>query len=398
MARALIKMIGLSVMLASTASNAVAADPIRIALIEERSGARALEALHSDQGFRLGLDYATKGTLETRGRSIELIVVDDRGDPVAAATLLAAVYREGTVDLAVAIGSSEAALAMMRVAAAFKRILLVEHAHADAITGSDANRYSFRTADSAGQKALAEALALTRPELNLVVAAQDTLDGRDAVATLKEAMERHPSGAFFIASLLIPPHETDIGEAVSAEFDALHDLHGAKTLLTVWVGAHPPIQAIAATNPGRLGIRLALGGDIDPNARPPLPRIAVEGVTSYFYAMPRNRVNDWLVATWWDRYREHPDGFAAGGMAAAIALAEALEATPAIDTEALVATMEGLRFETPKGSMIFRKEDHQSLQVMYHFRTEPRDASDVPELVHEFTIPELPLPIRSGLN
>jgi branched-chain amino acid transport system substrate-binding protein len=48
--------------------------------------------------------------------------------------------------------------------------------------------------------------------------------------------------------------------------------------------------------------------------------------------------------------------------------------------------------------MIFRKEDHQALQVMYHFRAEPQVASGVPELVHEFTIRELPLPIRPGLN
>ena len=36
------------------------------------------------------------------------------------------------------------------------------------------------------------------------------------------------------------------------------------------------------------------------------------------------------------------------------------------DTEKLIAAMEGLEFDTPKGKMIFRKEDHQALQSMYH--------------------------------
>ncbi len=27
--------------------------------------------------------------------------------------------------------------------------------------------------------------------------------------------------------------------------------------------------------------------------------------------------------------------------------------------------MEGMKFDTPKGKMTFRKEDHQALQVMY---------------------------------
>ena len=33
------------------------------------------------------------------------------------------------------------------------------------------------------------------------------------------------------------------------------------------------------------------------------------------------------------------------------------------DTEKLIAAMEGMEFQTPKGKMIFRKEDHQALQA-----------------------------------
>jgi branched-chain amino acid transport system substrate-binding protein len=30
--------------------------------------------------------------------------------------------------------------------------------------------------------------------------------------------------------------------------------------------------------------------------------------------------------------------------------------------------MEGMSFDTPKGKMTFRKEDHQAMQSMYHFK------------------------------
>ena len=40
----------------------------------------------------------------------------------------------------------------------------------------------------------------------------------------------------------------------------------------------------------------------------------------------------------------------------------------ATDTEKLIAAMEGMEFDTPKGKMMFRKEDHQAMQPMYHFR------------------------------
>jgi branched-chain amino acid transport system substrate-binding protein len=328
-----------------------------------------------------------------REHPIELVIIDDGGDGTAASRL-AASYRDGKAGLAVAIGSSEAALALLPVAASSKRILLVAAAHADAITGGDGGRYVFRTAASAGQQALAEALAFVRPELNLYIAVQDTRDGRDAAAALKAALEQHPSGAFFIGSLVLPPRASDIGAALSAEFDGLHNLHGAKTLLTIWTGANPPIQAIAATDPGKFGIRLAFAGDLDPNAA--APGVAYEGVTPYFDALMHNPANDRLVATWRDRYHERPDGFAADGMAAAIALVAALETSPAIETEALVATLEGLRFATPKGDMIFRKEDHQALQVMVHVRSEPQEAAGAPDLVRAFAIPELPIP--SGRN
>ena len=47
--------------------------------------------------------------------------------------------------------------------------------------------------------------------------------------------------------------------------------------------------------------------------------------------------------------------------------------------------MEGMCFETPKGTMTFRKEDHQALQPMYHFRIKKRQKVewDLLELVRE---------------
>ena len=50
-------------------------------------------------------------------------------------------------------------------------------------------------------------------------------------------------------------------------------------------------------------------------------------------------------------------------------MVEALKKTNGdTDTEKLIAAMEGMSFETPKGKMTFRKEDHQAMQAMYHFK------------------------------
>jgi branched-chain amino acid transport system substrate-binding protein len=56
-----------------------------------------------------------------------------------------------------------------------------------------------------------------------------------------------------------------------------------------------------------------------------------------------------------------------------------------------------MKFDTPKGPMSFRKEDHQALQSMYHFRIkkDQKDEWDLLELVREIPTAELPLPIRN---
>ena len=59
--------------------------------------------------------------------------------------------------------------------------------------------------------------------------------------------------------------------------------------------------------------------------------------------------------------------------------------------------MEGMSFDTPKGPMTFRKEDHQAMQSMYHFRIKKAQAGewDLLELVREIPASELPVPVRN---
>ena len=67
------------------------------------------------------------------------------------------------------------------------------------------------------------------------------------------------------------------------------------------------------------------------------------------------------------------------------------------NTNKLIKTMEGMSFETPKGKMTFRKEDHQAMQSMYHFKikVDPAFAWGVPELVREIKPEEMNVPIRN---
>ena len=91
-------------------------------------------------------------------------------------------------------------------------------------------------------------------------------------------------------------------------------------------------------------------------------------------------------------------GAFAGGFSAAMAVVTALKKTGGdTGTEKLIAAMEGMSFDTPKGKMTFRKEDHQAMQDMFHFRikNDPAFAWGVPELVRVIPASELNIPIRN---
>jgi branched-chain amino acid transport system substrate-binding protein len=83
-------------------------------------------------------------------------------------------------------------------------------------------------------------------------------------------------------------------------------------------------------------------------------------------------------------------------MSAGIAVVEAIKKAGSTDTEKLIAAMEGMSFETPKGRMTFRKEDHQAMQSMYHFKikVDPNVQWAIPELVREIKPEEMKVPVR----
>ncbi|MCX7219833.1 MAG: ABC transporter substrate-binding protein, partial [Burkholderiales bacterium] len=97
------------------------------------------------------------------------------------------------------------------------------------------------------------------------------------------------------------------------------------------------------------------------------------------------------------RFKAPPDLFTAGGFSAASAVFTAISKAKSTDTEKLISSMEGMEFDTPKGKMSFRKEDHQAMQSMYHFRIkkEQKNEWDLLELVREIPAAELPVPIKN---
>src|SRR5581483_10851554 len=379
------------------ASSAAAAADIKLALITSRTGPLEAYAKQTETGLRLGLEYATGGTMAIDGRKIELITKDDQLKPDLAKSLLGEAYGDDKADLAIGTTGSGGALAMLPIAEEYKKILIVEPAVADQITGEKWNRYIFRTARNSSQDALAAAATLKDENISIATLAQDNAFGKDGIASLKEALKAVGSKAKVVHEEYTPAQTTDFTAPGQRLFDSLKDKTGRKIIAVVWAGAHP-LPKLMDLKPERYKIEIAPGGNILPVMAGWKQFPGLEGAIYYYWGFPKNPVNEWLVTEYKKKNNgAPPDFFVAGGMAAAMAIVEGIKKAGGTDTEKLIAAMEGMSFDTPKGKMTFRKEDHQALQLMYHWRMKqnPPDNVDLLELVREIPADELNLPIKN---
>ena len=367
---------------------------IRIAHIHSKTGPLEAYGKQTSTGFMMGLDYATNGTMMVAGKKLVVIEKDDQGKPDVGKSLLAASYGDDKADIAVGPTSSGVALALLPVAEEYKKILLVEPAVADSITGDKWNKYIFRTGRNSSQDAISNAVAQDKTGTSIATLAQDYAFGRDGVKAFKEAVKN----AKIVHEEYLPIATADFTAAAQRMIDKLKDLPGRKVIWIIWAGGGGNPFKIADLDLKRYGIEIATGGNILPAMAAYKQFPGMEGATYYYFGIPKNPVNEWLVANHYKQFKSPPDFFTAGGMAAAIAVVEALKKTKGeTGTEQLIAAMEGMSFSTPKGKMTFRKEDHQAMQDMFHFKikVDPAFAWGVPELVQVIRAEDMVVPIRN---
>src|ERR1700677_3398036 len=133
---------------------------LKIALIYSKTGPLEAYAKQTETGLNLGFEYLTGGTMTLDGRKIVIIAKDDQGKPDVAKSLLEQAYADDNVDIAIGTTSSGATLAMLPVAEDAKKILLVEPAVADSITGDSG------TATFSAAAAIPRRTRLPRPSLS----------------------------------------------------------------------------------------------------------------------------------------------------------------------------------------------------------------------------------------
>ncbi|MEW2326490.1 substrate-binding domain-containing protein [Micromonospora chersina] len=336
-----------------TASGGGDAAPVKVGLVYSQSGPLASYGKQYIEGFKAGLDFATKGTGKVGDRKVELTEVDDAGDPAKAVSAAKDLIGKGTKIIAGST-SSGVALQVAPIAAQNKVLFISGPAATDAVTG--ANKYTFRSGRQSYQDVVtAKSFIGDAAGKKVVVFAQDGAFGDANEAAVKAVIGG--AGAT-VSSVRAPASASEFTPFASQIKAAKPDL-----LFVAWAGTTAPAMWQTLDQQGVLSSTTVVTGlDI----RASWPTFGAAGSKISFLSHYFDGASDTEAAKaakakipggTLDLF--HPDGFAAAQMVVR-AVQEGGD-----DVDKMIKALEGWQFDGVKGKMTIRAEDHALLQPMY---------------------------------
>jgi branched-chain amino acid transport system substrate-binding protein len=358
---------------AGSGSSASGSASVKVGMVYEKTGIYSAYALEYQQGFTIGLDYATHGTGKVDGHKVAVTWDDDADSATTAVTdfksMVGAGYKiiGGTVD-------SGIATELAPLAAQNQVLYISGPAAADQVTG--ANKYTFRSGRQTYQDVLAAKsfVASAGSGQRIVVLAQDYAFGESYVTDAQKVF-----GAIgdTVKPVLVPLTTTDF-TPTALQVKAMHP----SLIFLAWAGTTGAALAQALDQQGAFtGTKVVTG----------LANIATypfygsagakfDYLSLYFYQASHNAANNYLIAQMKKRYNTVPDLFTPDGFVAAQMIVHAIQAGGGTNVNAMIKALDGWSFLAPKGMQQIRASDHAMLQPMYQAKLvedSPTDFSPV---------------------
>ncbi|MCU7726142.1 substrate-binding domain-containing protein [Actinoplanes sp. KI2] len=331
--------------------------PLRVGIIYSQTGPLAGYGRQYADGFKAGLAYATQGTGKVGGRTIDVTYADDAGDPAkavaAAKDLIGKGYR--------VLGGSTASGVATQLAplAATNKVLFVSGpAATDALTGL--NRYTFRSGRQSYQDVQTAKAYLGAGDgtgKKVLVFAPDSVFGKSNVAAVQAIIGG--AGGATVTNIAVPATATDFTPFARQAKAAAPDL-----LFVAWAGSTASAMWQALDQQGVLASTTVVTG-LDSRATWPVFGAAgsrLHLLAHYFDGATDNPAEQALAKAVPGGRTDlfQPDGFAAAQM-----IVHALD-KGGDDVDRMITALEGYRFDSVKGTLTVRAEDHALLQPMFH--------------------------------
>jgi branched-chain amino acid transport system substrate-binding protein len=327
------------------------------------------------KGMELAVDEinAAGGVL---GRRIVVGSRDDNGVPGAAVRVAEELLTRERVALLMGTFASNIGLAVADLAKRRHVLFIAAEPLTDKIVWEDGNAYTFRLRASTYMQTamlVPEAVKLRKTRWAIVYPNYEY--GQAATATFKQQMQAQQGGNLEFVEQAVPLGKIEPGAVVQALQDAKPDaifssLFGPDLARFVREGE---LRGLFKDRP----VFNLLGGE--PEYLDPLKAEAPVGwyVTGYPWYAIETPEHKRFLAAYQAKFNDYPRLGSVVGYSTVKSAVAAIARAGSTDTEKLVAAMEGLTFETPFGSVMYRAIDHQSTMGAYVGRTAVRDGKGV---------------------
>jgi branched-chain amino acid transport system substrate-binding protein len=347
------------------------AAPVAIGMITSQTGPLAAYGEAYTAGFEAGLDYATEGTGEVDGRELEITWEDDQGNPDTAVAKAKDLIGQGTKVIAGTVVSG-IATSLAEQAEQNEILYISGPAATDAITG--VNDYTFRSGRQTYQDVATAGTFIGDAEgKKVVVFAQDTAFGQGNLAGVQAVLGGQ--GAT-VEGVLVAEDATEFTPFAQQLIAAQPDL-----VFVAWAGASSGAMWTALEQQGVFDAAPVVTGLGDVATYQAYGEASgnISFLNHYFGGAAGTDVEEAMIAHLEENGAE-PDLFSVDGFVAAQMIVQAVR-EGGDDVEAMIDALEGWAFESVKGEVTVREEDHALIQPMYQVSLVEGDAGWEPELV-----------------
>jgi branched-chain amino acid transport system substrate-binding protein len=337
--------------------------PIKVGILDTYSGPPAVYGNDALNGFKLALNEINKkGVL---GAKIEFTTRDDKFKVDLGLSMAKELVMMENVDLMVGTINSAVSLAVSDYAKAEKIPFIVWISKTERITGEKGHRYVFSTAENTYMAGKAGGVALgKKPFIKYWIAGDDYEYGHaiaDAawrnLKAIKPKVELIGQSWWKVGEPDLIPYLTAIS---AAKPDAAIFATGGASM----TNALKQIKATGMSEKIPIWIHTAT----DHAVLKPLGAEAPEGVLGtmdYHFYYPDTPANKAFVKAFQDAYGDPPGFPAFHGYITAHFIANALNKAGAIDREKFIDALEGMKIESPGGTIEMRACDHQAVLPMF---------------------------------
>jgi branched-chain amino acid transport system substrate-binding protein len=315
------------------------------------------------KGMELAVEEVNAGG-GVLGRKLELVVRDDGGNPGDAVRVAEELIVREKVNVLMGTFASNVGLAVANLAAQRKILFVASEPLTDKMVWENGNRYTWRLRPSTYMQTamlVPEAAKLKKKRWAIVYPNYEY--GQSATASFKKLLKQAQPDVEFVAEQAPALGKIDAGAVVQALAEARPDaifssLFAADLQKFVREGnTRGLFKSTVVFN--------LLAGE--PEYLDTLKDETPEGwwVTGYPWSEINTPEHKRFRDAYQKRWKDYPRQGSVVGYTAVHAVANALRAAKAADTEKLVDALKGLKMQTPFGPIEWRALDHQSTMGAY---------------------------------